>query len=293
MAFGLVVLAAAPAAAQNNLATARELYAAAAYEEALNLLNLLQQREQGADEQQAIQQYRAFCLLALGRTADAEQAIEAVVSARPSYHPSETDLSPRIRSTFADVRRRVLPTVVQQQYAIAKAAYDRKDYKEAADRFTQVLKLLDDPDVAPSSLRPPLSDVRTLSTGFRDLAIAAAAPPPPPPPAPEPVPSPVPAASAEPRIYTVADRRVVPPIVIRQWLPSFPSSINVPQQAQGVIEVVINEQGRVEHALMRQPLNPTYDRQALAAARSWQYQPATVDGAPVKFRKTVLVNIQR
>jgi TonB family protein len=81
--------------------------------------------------------------------------------------------------------------------------------------------------------------------------------------------------------------------VIRQWLPSFPSSINVPQQAQGVIEVVINEQGRVEHALMRQPLNPTYDRQALAAARSWQYQPATVDGAPVKFRKTVLVNIQR
>jgi TonB family protein len=293
MAFGLVVVAAAPAAAQNNLATARELYAAAAYEEALNLLNLLQQREQGADEQQAIQQYRAFCLLALGRTADAEQAIEAVVSARPSYHPSETDLSPRIRSTFADVRRRVLPTVVQQQYAIAKAAYDRKDYKEAADRFTQVLKLLDDPDVAPSSLRPPLSDVRTLSTGFRDLAIAAAAPPPPPPPAPDPVPAPVPAAPAEPRIYTVADRRVVPPIVIRQWLPAFPSSINVPQQAQGVIEVVINEQGRVEHAFMRQPLNPTYDRQALAAARSWEYQPATVDGAPVKFRKTVLVNIQR
>lgn len=291
-ALGLVVLAASPVAAQNNLATARELYAAAAYEEALNLLNLLQQREQGADEQQAIQQYRAFCLLALGRTADAEQAIEAVVSARPTYHPSETDLSPRIRSTFADVRRRVLPTVVQQQYAIAKAAYDRKDYKEAADRFTQVLKLLDDPDVAANSMRPPLSDVRTLSTGFRDLATAAAAPPPPPP-APDPVPAPVPAASAEPRIYTVADRRVVPPIVIRQWLPAFPSSINLPQQAQGVIEVVINERGRVEHALMRQPLNPTYDRQALAAARSWEYQPATVDGAAVKFRKTVLVNIQR
>jgi hypothetical protein len=292
LVLGLMALAATPVAAQSNLATARELYAAAAYEDALSLLNLLHQREHGPDEERAIQQYRAFCLLALGRTADAELAIEAVVAAQPTYQPSESEVSPRVRTTFTDVRRRVLPAVIQQQYAIARAAYDRKDYQEAAGRFTQVLAVMDDPDVAGAANRPPLSDVRVLASGFRDLAVAAAAPPPPPP-APEPPPVVAPAPPAPPRVYSVGDPNVVPPGVIRQWLPPFPSNVNVPKQAIGVIEVLINEEGAVEQVLMRVPLNAAYDRQAVAAARSWQYRPATLDGVPVKFRKAVQIHIER
>src|SRR5205807_2368275 len=82
---------------------ARGLYASAAYDEALALLNRMHASERPAAEARVIEQYRAFCLLALGRAADAERAIEAVVTAEPSYHPSDNDVSPRIRNAFADV----------------------------------------------------------------------------------------------------------------------------------------------------------------------------------------------
>ncbi len=296
----ILTVGVAARAADNTLAAARDLYAAAAYEDALTILNQLSEGTHGPDEERAIQQYRAFCLLALGRTADAEQAIAAVVAVQPRYQPTDGDVSPRVRTTFAEVRRRVLPTVIQQQYAIAKSSYDRKNYAEAAERFSYVLDVMNDPDVRAMASQPPLSDLRVLASGFRDLAMTAATPPPaPPPPVAAPPPAPVAVAAAEPivpapqRIYSVSDRDVVPPITVRQFLPPFPSSAAVPKQAQGVLEVVIDETGAVEQALIRVPLNAAYDRQALIAARSWLYQPAKVNGVPVKFRKAVQINIQR
>jgi TonB family protein len=289
------VLAAGRASAQDQLAAARELYASAAYEEALALLDRLKQLDHGADEERAIQQYRAFCLLAIGRNADAEQAIEAVVAAQPTYQPSTSDVSPRIRTVFTEVRRRMLPTIIQQQYAIAKAAYDRKDYKEAAQRFNQMLTVMADPDVTAAASRPPLADLRVIASGFRDLSVAAATPPPLPSRAPEPprpasVAAAAPAVPAQPRVYSANDPDVVPPIALRQTLPPFPT--NAPRATQGVIEVIISEAGTVEIAMMRSPLNPTYDRQALTAARGWQYQPATVNGKPVKYRKSIVINVK-
>ena len=164
-----LLLAPLPAVADNTLAAARDLYAAAAYEEALTILNQLSEGTHVPDEERAIQQYRAFCLLALGRTADAEQAIATVVALQPRYQPGESDVSPRVRTTFAEVRRRVLPTVIQQQYTIAKSSYDRKNYAEAAERFNYVLDVMNDPEVRPVASQPPLSDLRVLATGFRDL----------------------------------------------------------------------------------------------------------------------------
>lgn len=296
----VILAAAARAAAQDPLAAARDLYASAAYEDALVLLDRLKQGEHGPDQERTIQQYRAFCLLALGRNADAEQAIEAVVAAQPTYQPSTAEVSPRVRSTFTDVRRRVLPAIIQQQYAMAKAAYDRKDYADAAQRFNQLLTVMADPDVAGPASRPPLSDLRQLASGFRDLAVAAAPPPPPPPlpAAPKPAtttavatpPPAAPAVPAMPKIYSAADVNVVPPIALRQTLPPFPT--NAPRAMQGAIEVIIGESGNVELAMMRSPLNPTYDRQALAAARAWQYKPAMLNGVPVKYRKAVVVNVK-
>jgi TonB family protein len=300
----LLLTATAQAAAANTLAAARDLYAAAAYEDALTILNQLTEAVHTPDEERAIQQYRAFCLLALGRTADAEQAIAAVVAVQPRYQPGDADVSPRVRTTFAEVRRRVLPTVIQQQYAIAKSSYDRKNFSEAAERFNYVLEVLNDPEVRAVASQPPLADLRVLSTGFRELAVNAATPPPPPPPAkveppPTPAPAPVVAAAAAttapaaPRIFSPADRQVVPPVSIRQFLPPFPNSAALPKQAQGVIEVVIDETGAVEQVAMRTSLNPAYDRQAVNAARSWLYRPATVNGVPVKYRKAVQINVQR
>src|SRR5258707_11626661 len=186
------VFAAARAGAQDpDLSAARDLYASAAYDDALTMLNRLGSAEHPASQSRAIEQYRAFCLLALGRSADAEQAIEAVVAADATFQPGETDASPRIRSAFTSVRRRMLPSIIQQKYAQAKAAFDRKEFAAAADGFTQVLAMLADQDVAADVKQPPLLDLRTLAVGFEELSTRAAAPPPLPPPAPVP---PVPVA---------------------------------------------------------------------------------------------------
>jgi TonB family protein len=61
----------------------------------------------------------------------------------------------------------------------------------------------------------------------------------------------------------------------------------------GKIEVVIDETGAVESAVMASPVSSTYDRLAIAATKSWKFKPATVDGTPVKFRKIVQVTIRK
>jgi len=285
-----IVLTAASVQAQDgDLAAARDLYASAAYDDALAVLNRLRSSDHPPNQSRAIEQYRAFCLLALGRAADAEQAIEAVVTAEPSYNPSDSDASPRVRSAFTTVRRRMLPVIIQQKYGQAKAAFDRKEFAAAADGFGQVLAALDDQDVAAEAKQPPLSDLRMLVLGFAELSARAATPPPPPPP-PVQVAAPPPSPPAPPRIYTAADSNVVPPGTISQVLPSFPGQAAVPRA--GMLDVVIDEAGTVESAVMRTSVTSTYDALVVAATNSWRFKPATVNGTPVKFRKIVQISIR-
>jgi TonB family protein len=277
---------------QDAIATARDLYASAAYEEALAVLNGLPPSSRPAEETRVIEQYRALCLLALGRMAEAEHAIETVVSGEPMYRPA-AEVSPRLRIVFSDVRKRVLPGVVQEQYAHAKTEYDHKDFAAAANDFTKVLDVMNDPDLTTALNQPPLSDIRTLAIGFKALAVNAAAPPPlppPPPPAPVAVRPEVPSVPQPPKVYTVEDPGVSPPVPLRQDLPPFPG--NVPVGKTGMIEVLIDESGAVESVFMRRQVGPNYDSLALAAARNWRYRPATVNGMPVKFRKAVQVTVR-
>lgn len=281
----------AAGAGADTLATARELYASAAYEDALAVLNRLPTAGRPAEEVRAAEQYRALCLLALGRTAEAEQAIETVVGGDPFYRPA-SDVSPRVRAAFSDVRKRMLPVLIQKKYTEAKAAFDKKDYASAAAQFTKMLEAMTDPDAEAAASRPPLSDLRTLAAGFRDLAVSAAAPAPPPPPAPTPAPAaaPPPAPAPVRASYTVADANVVPPIVVRQELPPFPGQLMIGKV--GIIEVLIAEDGSVESALIRQSVSTQYDGLALAAAKTWRYRPATLNGTPVKYRKAIQVTVK-
>jgi TonB family protein len=283
------------AAGDDSLNVARDLYASANYEDALAMLNRIR-TPNGAADDRAVERYRALCLLALGRAIEAQKAIEIVVALEPSYHPSDSEVSPRVRSAFSDVRRRMLPAIIQQKYGLAKAAFDRKDFVTAANGFGQVAEMLNDPDVGAAANVPPLSDLRTLAAGFRDLAVTASAPPPPPPapvtalPAPEPPPvRPEPRLPPIPRIYGAEDGNVVPPSVLRQTLPPFPSRAF--SAAQGALAVVIDERGSVESAAMLMPLGQPYDRMVLDAAKAWRYKPATINGAPVKFRRVVQINL--
>jgi hypothetical protein len=278
--------------ADDSLATARELYASAAYEDALAMLGRLNTNGLRTDDGRVADQYRALCLLALGKNTEASLAIEAVVAAEPAYKPSEGEVSPRVRAVFSDVRKRLLPGLVQQKYAQAKTAYDRKDYRTASVGFSQLLSLFDDPDLAGAASKPPLADLRVLTDGFHQLSLQALAPPPPPLPEPPPVAVAKPVAPPVPeplKVYTTADTDVVPPAIVRQTLPPFSGVIQKP--LVGAMEVTIDENGKVTSALMRAPIEMSYDRQAVLAAMTWRYRPATLNGTPVKFRKFIQVSL--
>lgn len=284
----VLLTAARVRAADDPLSTARDLYASAAYEDALKVLNGLAPVQRSRNDRDTIAMYRALCLVALGRSADAQQAMEALVNDDPSYRPPSDDLPPRVQEVLTATRKRLLPTIIQNTYNAAKTAFDHKDYTTAADGFQRVLDGLKDPDVAEAAGQPPLSDIRTLAVGFHDLSARAAAPPALVPTTPAPLPIVV--AEPEPpptRVFGAADRQVTPPAVVSQVIP--PYAGRVVTMRKGVIEVIITESGTVEDATMPVPIDPSFDAHILSEARKWRYKPATLNGQPVKYRKLIQV----
>lgn len=284
--------ATAPArtAATESIESARELYASARYDEALAVLNALGALdESAAGDRKLVEQYRSLCLLALGRGEEAERAIATLVRIDPFYQPGEADASPRVRTTFADVRQRLLPDLATSRYAEAKQAYDGKAFADAAARFREVVALLDDPQ-----MNGRLTDLRTLAAGFVDLAAAAATPPPAPEPVKEePAPPKEPAAPPVPLIYSADEPGIVPPVALRQEVPPVPVGIANLVNDKGVLELVIDEEGRVVLITVRSRVHPRYDSILTNAARDWRYQPARLNGTPVKFRKLLQISVKR
>jgi TonB family protein len=293
----IVMALASPASAQQaSLAVARDLYASARYDEALAVLNGMPATG-GPSDRRAIEQYRSLCLLALGRGSEAESAIAAVVTVDPLFVPGESEASPRVRAAFSDVRQRLLPEIARARYATAKATYDRKEHAQAEREFRALLSLLDDPQMAGR-----LGDLRVITAGFLELSAAAAAPPPepkkadpapqPPPPAQVAAPSPARMAQQAPgRIWDGDDAGVTPPAPIRQDMPKVPAVIASQARERGLLELIIDEQGRVTGITLRKTMHPMYDAQVMAAAREWKYRPAVVAGVPVKFRKLIEITI--
>jgi tetratricopeptide (TPR) repeat protein len=288
--FVLLIVTAVPLAAQDAVSTARELYASARYDEALAALNSIRTREDVAvrpSDVRALEQVRSLCLLALGRASEAEEAIAAVVAVDPFYQPGDADAAPRVRAAFKEVRQRMLPEIASERYAAAKATYERKEHEAAVEQFQQAIALLDDPD-----MRGRLSDLRMLAAGFLELSVAAVKaaeaakpvepPPPPPPPAP-----------VAPRIYTSDDTDATPPETLRQEVPKMPSALLQQARDRGVVEVVVDEAGRVESAAIRVSIHAVYDSMLIGAAADWKYRPATVNGQPVKFRKRIAITVSR
>src|SRR5438034_10445316 len=113
----IILTTAGTAAAQGSLADARALYSAAAYDDALAMLDRLHASDQRAEDGRAIDQYRALCLLALGRMDEATRAIQTIVAALPSYHLSDAEASARLRASLRAVRQALLPRRTWQQCA--------------------------------------------------------------------------------------------------------------------------------------------------------------------------------
>jgi tetratricopeptide (TPR) repeat protein len=293
----LVLLAAAPAAAgaltdpadQDALVQAKALYTAAAYDEALAILSQLDgDKSPGSIE---AKQYRAFCLLALGRADDAKNVIQQIVEANPSFQPSEAQVSPRLLDAFRDVRRKVLPAIVRQSYAEAKTAFERKDFEVAGRGFTGVIALLDDGDTKGAG---DLQDLRILSNGFLELIAtlpkaesrpaAEANPPPavtiPAVPAPDPV-----------TIFDVGNADVLPPVAISQTVPPWHPAKRDAEASDGTMILVVDEHGDVRSISMQGIADPAYAALLRRAAARWKYQPATRNGVPVKYRRLVAIHL--
>ena len=276
----------APAAAQETLQQVKDLYASAAYEDALGVLSRLQSPEQRLE----IARYRVFCLIALDRTAEAETAIQAILSDDPLYAPDEA--SPRVIELFKRVKRQATPQLARTLYADGKAAMDRKERETAVRKFEQLLQLTDDPAVRDETL---VSELRLLAAGFLDLARAKA-------PAASADASPAAAASpgASPTAGatgtsgTARAATVTPPVPIRQelprWLPYDATSRLA--EYKGAVRVTISPDGRVESAEIVAPTDRRYDRELLNAARGWLYQPATRNGEAIRSEKIVSVHLR-
>ena len=291
--FGLVALvcAAAPAHAQPSLGKAKELYAAASYDEALTMFNTLGSGLSGdsahTEEAATIAMYRVLCLVAVGRNAEVDAAIDRLVSQHPLYRPPSDELSPRIRTAVSTARVRVLPALVQRRYEESKTAYDRGEFASASVGFKWVLSALSDPDISPLANQPPLLDIKTLAAGFVDLSAKALAPPPPP------KVSLTPATVTPPRdfkrVFTSEDSDAVAPVTVRQTMPRFPGTLTT--AAAGVIELIIDATGAVETVRMLESVHPQYDSLVMSAAKRWQYQPAHVAGTNVRYQKRIQISL--
>jgi tetratricopeptide (TPR) repeat protein len=286
-----MVMMARSAAAQDTLARVKDLYTSAAYDEALALLNEVE--HPSPSEVAEVDQYRAFCLLALGRSDDARKVIQQIVEANPSFQPSDAQMSPRLQEAFREVRRRVLPSIVRKTYGDAKAAFDRKETDAARVRFTSVVALLDDADLASTS---ELADLRVLSKGFLDLIGPAAPPPAPATSAPAagpraPAPAPAPDAASARSIFGPGDTDVTPPVVISQVMPTWRPSRLETQPYEAALVLIIDETGSVESIRIEGQLQAAYAATLRRAAASWTYKPAMRNGVPVKYRKLVGIKL--
>jgi TonB family protein len=290
--FGLVliVLAASPAPGQTQMASVRELYASASYEDALNALANVN----GGDGATAIEaeQYRALCLLAIGRPGEARASVRRIVERDPLYSPVEADVTPRIATLFAETRRELLPGAARKEFTEAKALYEQKNHAEAVAKLERVVRITSDPAVAAVA---GLEDLNLVADGLLTLARAKTAsdaaarvtpPPAPAPAAPAPPPAPI--------IYSGNDSTIAVPVALTQEMPPWrpPTNIRNGVTLSGLVRVIIDETGKVEKATMLKPIHPSYDTALLRAARTWTFKPALKDGQPVKYAKVIEVQLQ-
>lgn len=289
----VLVAAAAARAADEGLGKAKDLYAAAAYDDALSVLDGL--AKSTPPEMAGIDEYRAFCLYALGRTNEADAIFASLMKRDPAFHIEEEDASPRVEAAFAAVRKRVLPDLIRDQYRAAREALASKSTDLAEARLLQAKQMLAEARSA-GAWNDTLSDLQMLVDGFLDLNDAktakAAAPA-------QPMPSgdarPAAANNAAPRApreYGVEEKDVTPPIPVRHSVPPVPASLySFLQRKSALIEIHIGETGAVQRVVVRRSLYPAYDDRLVEAIQAWQYRPAVKGGAPVAYVAFVEISV--
>jgi TonB family protein len=296
--WAVVTVVAAPASGQPAIDEAIALYAAAAYDEALNALERVPAPALSGAERDTADRYRMLCLLALGRTADAERVIADLLERSPNAR-LEPDASPRARRAFEDTRRRVLPALARRHYQRARALYAEHRYAEAAEGFALARSLAADPELGPAG--PGLADLAELAAGFEELCRRA--------PAVERSSVPLAAAGASPRaaaprsaaptaapplrpsdaLYSDADTGVVAPLPIRRPIRWLGRRRPAASTLLGIVEVEIDKNGRVVNAAIRKSVSREFDAVVLDSVKVWEFRPAIRAGLTVRYKKVIEV----
>ena len=267
---------------QQSVQTVRELYASAAYEEALAAVARMA-------PQPEIERYRVFSLTALGRKEEAQQVMESLIQADPMYVLNPADTPPRVQEAFNAVRERLLPNVAKRVYLDARASLERKDRDEAIAQFERVMQIIDAAGPAAASV----ADLRLLASGFLDLSKALAVDAPASAPAGE---RPAPAREQTASTPAPAPAAVVEetrPVPVKQDLPPWipPDAVARRSTFSGLVQIRIGADGSVEGAEIVRGTHPVYDALLLRAARGWVYQPAKRNGVPIASELNVEVNL--
>jgi TonB family protein len=306
----LLIAAGAALTGQDLLSAAKDQYASAAYEDALSTLNRLDASVAPEVARQA-DEYRAFCLYALGRTGEAESVAESLIRKEPLVRLEAADASPRLESMFSDVRKRLLPSLIRDRYRSARAAVDEKSFAAAEPGLADARRMIAEAEKL-GVKDEGLSDLSVLVDGFLQLikssadqkkaeqpAMVAAAAPAATAPAPMRSPAAVAAradasgaAAAIPRVYSAVDEGVSPPVVLEQKMPTMSNEMQMITRAskgRGMIDIVIDETGRVIDTSVRQSMNAAFDGMIVRESRKWKYRPAMVNGAPVRYVKTLIL----
>ena len=279
---------------QQSVQTVKDLYAAAAYEEALAAVAGL------PPAQPEVEKYRVFTLTALGRRDEAQKVMESLIQADPLYTLSPAETPPRVQEAFEAVRQRLLPGVIRQLYLDARAALERKERPIAIAQFERLLTIIDAAGPSGASI----GDLRILAAGFLDLskALPAAEAPvntapttettgQPQPARPANTTSPAEGGATERTSAALTESR---PVAVKQDLPPWVPNDAITRRTAytGLVRVRVGIDGRVENAEIVKATHPLYDVALLRAARTWVYEPAKRNGAPVVSEVNVEINLR-
>ena len=145
-----------------------------------------------------------------------------------------------------------------------------------------------------------LGDLSVLADGFLQLirsgadqqALTTAAVSPAAAPVSLPVSAPTAVAVGNAHVYTAQDEGVSPPVTIEQRIPAMPVELLAIIKSlhnTGILDVLIDETGRVADATIRQSLNIGFDNVVVKSAQRWKYRPAMKDGVPVRYLKSIVL----
>jgi hypothetical protein len=327
VALACLCFSSVPAGAQDSLTQAKGLYDSASYTEALSALNEVG----GTADVIEVEKYRALCLLALNRPKDAEQSLERLAMTRPLFTLDGADASPKLVALFQDVRKRTLPEASKQSYQRARAVFESGDMAEAARQFKDVIAMAEAASPDNTAMMGDLKMVSAGFLKLAEAALApkpevrATLPAP----AVEPqatftapatakdiVPATTAAVTNTPvtavprtgalaaaarariaamaggRIYDASDTMVKAAAAIARPIPKWerPSALNF-AAFQGLLQVIVAEDGSVADTTMVKAINPAYDRLLMDAAKNWRFHPATLGDQAVRYRLTYSIEM--